>query len=112
MAELHVGDAVEVFFRMGRDEHGSFPVTDRYSATLRPRVSFTDCWVRAHVLQEWPPRAKTASCAEQVHVCYTHPSARRIELARRAQHTRPAVEYSYQARFRPAVCGPTDKASS
>ena len=47
MAALHPGDAVEVFFRHGHDPLESFPVTDAYSAQLRPRVACTDGWLPA-----------------------------------------------------------------
>jgi hypothetical protein len=62
---LQPGDKVEVFFRHGHDKHGSFPVSDAFSAQLRPRISFSDGWVPARVLKDLPAEG----C---VHVCHTH----------------------------------------
>ena len=66
------GDEVEVFYRF--NAHGNrdcFPVLDqRAGLGLRPRVAFTDAWVKAFVLEDWPgPRGDT----EAVHVCHALP---------------------------------------
>ena len=66
------GDEVEVFFRFSQDVTGGcFPVLDACMPLLPPLVGWTDCWVRAIVLTDWPPAHGTP--AAHVHVCHAHP---------------------------------------
>ena len=69
-ASYSAGDAVEVFFRIGLDRRGGYvPVQDESSSLLQPLVGFTDGWVAAIVLCDWP---RPEDAAAPVYVCHAH----------------------------------------
>ena len=66
------GTEVEVFYRLERDGEGYFPVDNYAARCLRPRFGMTDGWVKAKVLEAWPPPGQDAA-GTAVRVIHTHP---------------------------------------
>ena len=49
------GTEVEVFYRLERDGEGYFPVPNYAARCIKPRFGITDGWMKARVLEDWPP---------------------------------------------------------
>lgn len=67
------GEKVDVFYRMGQDPGGYFPVGTASAGSVRPRFGRTDGWIPAEVAEDWPMEPKTAKERNhRVRIRHTH----------------------------------------
>jgi hypothetical protein len=70
------GEPVEVFYRMGCDDGGYFPVATQSAGTLRPRFGKSDGWMPGRIEEDWPPAHPQGGHQHKpprVRVRHTHP---------------------------------------
>ena len=65
MQPYRKGDFVEVFYRMGSDDGGYFPVVTPSAGQLRPRFGRSDGWIGARIEDDWPPPPPKKASPEQ-----------------------------------------------
>lgn len=76
MLPFRRGELVEVFYRMGCDDGGYFPVATASAGTLRPRFGRSDGWIAARVEEDWPGSTlldPPGSSSPRIRVRHVHP---------------------------------------